>query len=98
MKKLTTALSILTAATFFCQPAMALECFTAKYPGAEPKAAAYVDGRQFFATYVNRKGAVTHAKASGLCVEDYGLQIQTIDPASKKAKTWYKRTGYSVWE
>lgn len=78
----------------------AIECFDTKRPGviSRDRPVATIDNRFFFGTHRTRKDAVIQAKAYGLCVEDYGVNLSGIELLTKKALEWQKTKGYSVWK
>ena len=91
---------LLAVASCFLTPTSvsAFECFSAMYSTGAPAPIAIVDNRALFANYEFRKTAVATAKAYGLCVEDYGVKVDKIEPLTKKAVVWHKISGYSVWK
>ena len=59
---------------------------------------AIVDNRVWLGNHESERNAIGAAKAYGLCVENYGIKVDKIEPLTKKAIVWHKIDGYSVWK
>ena len=90
----------LTSTSVFASDVSASECFSGGYTTGAPLPTAIVDNRVFLKNFAlsDRDEAFATAMAYGLCVEDYGVEVDTIDPVTKKAVVWHKTDGYSVWK
>ena len=91
---------LMTVAFFIlmCTTTSAMECFSAKYPSATPKVVSFIEGRTFYSTFNKKESAVQQAKSFGLCIEDFGVVLNKVNPLTKKAILWKKVMGYSVWK
>lgn len=74
-------------------------CFSAIYSSGGPVVIAIVDNRFFLGNYESEKekNALGTAKAYGLCIEDYGVEVVKTEPGTKKVLEWRKKNGYSLW-
>ena len=68
------------------------------YTTGAPIPIAIVDNRVWLGNHESERNAIGAAKAYGLCVENYGIKVDKIEPLTKKAIVWHKIDGYSVWK
>ena len=88
-----------TSTSVFASDVSASDCVNdAIYTTGAPLPIAIVGDRVWLGNHESERDAIGAAKAYGLCVENYGIKVDKMEPLTKKAVVWHKISGYSVWK